>query len=171
MLFRSLRQRRYLEEDQPERSWAGRESARQRDDERADWGRAEGGRQAWSQRQERWAEEESGYPEGRGRDPGRGERPAPLSGSERNERARAREDDPGGWPEERFAADDDRPSWRRPQGLERDLEPELPRRSREPGRGNERNDGRPPTRSAGPSGGRLGEQPVDVEPEVLDDPW
>jgi sporulation protein YlmC with PRC-barrel domain len=187
-----LRQRRYLEEEPPERGgwerpqaaaaqsgWSERQPARPRDDRRgepggdrgADWAGSEGRRQEWQPRQERWADEEPawrGEPD-RVREPA-GEAYAPTAGRDRAERSRPWQEDAGDWA---GGAEAERVAPRRSAGPGPEpVAGAAPNRrpldlDRDQGWRSQRS----PSGGSAAAGSRAGEEPVDVEPELLDDPW
>ena len=144
------------------------EDRRQTPPSRQDWESP----QQWEPRQDRW-EVERDVPRGeRERDP-YGEPMAPAaSRSERLERpGRGQADASNGWSEP-FEAGEAEDS-RRPLGLERGNGPANAPGRLPPERAAEesRRADRPRPRVSDPAAARPGEQPLDVEPEVLDDPW
>jgi sporulation protein YlmC with PRC-barrel domain len=145
------------------RAWGG-----EREGER---GRDEGRRQPREPRQERWDRDREVSRGDRDQGPN-GEPTGPAESREDwLERSDRRQDQAEGW-RESFEAGADRDP-RRSQGLERPASttPEPGRRPPERGREAAWRPDRSPPRAPGPTATRPGEQPVDVEPEVLDDPW
>ena len=199
-----LRQRRYLEEDQPEQGgrgdrqrplaepqersrpwsepgWSERESERQPLRQRGeDWGDPQEGR--WGgdpgddrddDRRRAWGDDERGGGQGdaRGRAWG-GEREGERGGDDgRRQPRELRQEQANSWREPFETGADADP--RRSRGLERPASPAPDSGRRPPERGREEawRPDRSPPRAPGPTALRPGEQPLDVEPEVLDDPW
>ncbi|MEB3361021.1 MAG: PRC-barrel domain-containing protein, partial [Synechococcaceae cyanobacterium] len=193
-----LRQRRYLEEDQPERggrgdwseresewqpqrqrgdAWEDRQGGRRAGDSTGDRGREwrddrggdEGRRQEWEPRQDRWTEEPEISRGVRQREPER-EASGPAASRDWVERSGRRQDEAGDGPDS-FGAGAEGDPRRRPSGLERGPGPDSGRRPLELNRDEAWRADRSQPRAPGQPAARPAEEPVDVEPEVLDDPW